>query len=210
MEHLVFECRCPQYLAIRADFSPLVLPVSAAHLPPLTRNTRLVPCDGEAHTRRVRTHDSRLAANIQDVRFRDLVCWEFDGDEQNQSDFEMTLDMLGRASWDEYESYTLSRTRDHRVVVWTDGSAKEKESLWAHAGAGVTWSSEDLPEISFTITRRDAQSSDRAELEAMPCAILSTDPPVAVMIADEWVSKGVNLLFGHDCRNVMGRTVRSG
>ena len=65
-----------------------------------------------------------------------------------------------------------------------------------HAGAGVTWGSEHLPEISFTITRRDAQSSDRAELEAMQCAILSTDPPVAVMTDDEWVSKGVNLLFG--------------
>ena len=59
----------------------------------------------------------------------------------------------------------------------------------------MTCGSEHLPEISFTITRRDAQSNDRAELEAMLCAMLSTDPPVAVMTDNEWVSKGVNLLL---------------
>ena len=97
---------------------------------------------------------------------------------------------------------TLSRTGDHRIEIWTDGSAKDKESPWARAGAGVTWSSEDLPEISFTITRRDAQSNDRAEVEAMLCAKLSTDPPVAVVTDNEWVSKGVNLLL--EARNNEG------
>ena len=118
-----------------------------------------------------------------------------DDDERNQPVFEITVEMWERASWDEYEIPTLSRTSDSRIEAWTDGSAKEKESPWAHAGAGVTWSSDYLPEISFAVTRRDAQSNDRAEKEAMLCAMLSTDPPVAVMTDNEWVSKGANLLL---------------
>ena len=76
----------------------------------------------------------------------------------------------------------------------------------------MTWGSEHLPEISFGVTRWDAQSNDRAELEAMLCAMLSTNPSVAVMTDDEWVSKGVNLLLEarNDCRNSMDRTVRFG
>ena len=197
MEHLVFECQCLQYQTIRAEFFPTGLPHSTAHLSPLTRNTLLVPHDGEAHIWRERTHDSRIAAKTQAVRFRDLICLRagVDDDEQNQRDSEMTVEMWERASWDKHETSTFSKTRDHRIEVWTDGSAKEKDSPWAHAGAGVTWGSEHLPEISVTITRRDAQSNDRAELEAMLCATLSTDPPVAVMTDNEWVSKGANLLL---------------
>ena len=83
---------------------------------------------------------------LKPVRFRDLICLRagVDDDEQNQPDFEMTVEMWERASWDEYETSTLSKTRDHRIEVWTDGSAKEKDSPWAHARAGVTWGSEHL------------------------------------------------------------------
>ena len=52
---------------------------------------------------------------------RDLICLRagVDDDKQNQPDFEME-----RASWDEYETSTLSRTMDHRIEVWTDGSVR--------------------------------------------------------------------------------------
>ena len=43
-------------------FSPTGLPDSIAHLPTLTRNTLLVPGNGEAHNWREGTHDSRIAA----------------------------------------------------------------------------------------------------------------------------------------------------
>ena len=178
-----------------------MIPTGLLDLAPLTRNTTLVPYDFEAHSWRERTHDSQIAAKTQAARFRDSMCLRagVDDDERNQPDFEITLEMWERASWDEYEIPTLSRTRDRRIEVWTDGSAKEKESPWAHAGAGATWGSDYLPEISFAITRRDAQSNDRAELEALLCAMLSTDPPVAVMTDNEWVSKAANLLL--DARN---------
>ena len=91
----------PMCLAtIRAEFFPTGLPDCTAHLSPLTRNTLLVPHDGEAHIWRERTHDSRLAAKTQAVRFRDLICLRarVDDDEQNQPDFEMTVEMWERAS----------------------------------------------------------------------------------------------------------------
>ena len=181
---------------IRAEFFPTGLPDFTAHLAPLTRDTTLVPYDVEAHSWRERTHDSQIAAKSQAARFRDSMCLRagVDDDERNQPDFEITVEMWERASWDEYEISTLSKTRDCGTEVWTDGSAKEKEPPWAHAGAGVTWGSDYLTEISFAITRRDAQSNDRAELEAMLCAILGTDPPVAVMTDNEWVSKGASLV----------------
>ena len=133
--------------------------------------------------------DTRLS-NTQAARFRDSMCLRagVDDDERNQPDFEITVEMWERASLDEYEIPTLPRTRDRRIEVWTYGSAKEKESPWAHAGVGVAWGSDYFPEISFAITRPDAQSNDRAELEAM-------HPPVAVMTDNECVSKGANLLL---------------
>ena len=75
-------------------FSPLVflIPLHTCHI---RRNALLVPYDGEAHTWRERTHDSRIAAKTRTVRFRDLVCLRagVDDDEQNQPDFEMTVEM---------------------------------------------------------------------------------------------------------------------
>ena len=126
----------------------------------------------------VGARDNRIAAGTHASRLRDLICLRVDveDDEQNQPDFETTVAMWERASLDEHGTPTHSVTQDHHIEVWTDGSAKEKESPWAYAGAGVTWGSDRLPENYFAITRQDALSIDRAELEATLCAMLSTDP----------------------------------
>ena len=93
VEHLLFECQCPQYQTIRAEFFPTGLPDSTAHLAPLTRNTTLVPYDVEAHSWRERAHDSQIAAKTQAARFRDSMCLRarVDDDERNQPDFEITV-----------------------------------------------------------------------------------------------------------------------
>ena len=93
-----------------------------------------------------------LLPKTQAVRFRDLISLRarVDDDEQSQPDFEMTVEMWERASWDEYEISPLSRTRDHGIEVWT-----EKESPWARGG------SEHVPEICFTTTRRHSRMIER-------------------------------------------------
>ena len=65
MEHLVFECQSPHHQAFRAENFPTGLLDSAAPLPPLTRNTLLVPYDGEGRAWRERTHDSRMLSGFE-------------------------------------------------------------------------------------------------------------------------------------------------
>ena len=78
--------------------------------------------------------------------------------------------------------------------MWTHWSPQNKESPCAHAGSGFTWDTVQLPRVAFPILKGDAQTKDRAELEAL-CATMIVGPNVSLATVIEWVSNGVEVLL---------------
>ena len=186
MELNISECKCSQCEKVRTEMFPRgELPDLCRELTPMTRHTLMVLCDERAQAEKTRWEIGR-AAGVGGLR-------------DDQSDG--TTSISGRARESE-------PARGGRIEVWTDGSAHDKESPTIgtrrgrhHMGRGRAASG------SVSDPQGDAQTNDRAVLEAALCAMMINVMDRAVscvdLATDEQVgTRHVDLASSTSCRCV--------